>query len=94
VPDELARAQARIAELEGENAAHRRAGHFATANSEVTVLLDRERLQARVQQLAAALDTAIEALGWASDYISVPWPKPYRIEPLRAALAGEGSKGG
>ena len=42
---------------------------------------------ARVDELTEALDTAIEALGWAGNYIAVPWPKAYQVEPLRAALA-------
>ena len=42
---------------------------------------------ARADVLTEALDTAIEALGWAGNYIAVPWPKAYQVEPLRAALA-------
>lgn len=44
-------------------------------------------MQVRIGELTTALTDAIEALSWASDYIAVDWPPPYRVENFRAVLS-------
>jgi hypothetical protein len=52
------------------------------------VLRENEVLRARVAALTDALSGAVEALGWAGDYVAVDWPQPYRVENFRAVLDG------